>query len=396
MDHGWSLKALHRYLLMSATYQQASDPGTDPAVRAAFARNEAADSANQLWWRMNRKRADFEALRDSLLAASGSLDEAMGGQPVQVFEGVSAPRRTLYGFIDRQNLPGLLRAFDFASPDSTASMRYQTTVPQQALFLLNSPFMADRAREFVAQSAVASAPSRELKLERMHELAFQRPPTDQERVMARAFLDHPVITPITPPPAAFWSYGTGELQPDGHLRNWRPLARFVKDTWQHDTMIPDSRNRFTHLNARGGHPGPSPAESVVRRWTAPAKGSYSVTGSIDHPSESGDGIRALVISSRHGVLGDWTVLHRKETVSLNAIILEAGDTLDFVVSPGASDNSDSFTWAPAISETGSAGMRPAWDARRDFQGPVEQPVPLTPLEQYAQVLLSANEFVFVD
>jgi hypothetical protein len=103
-----------------------------------------------------------------------------------------------------------------------------------------------------------------------------------------------------------------------------------------------------------------------------------------------------VISSRQGVLGDWTVLHRKQAVSLSAIALEAGDTLDFVVSPGASDTSDSFTWAPSISEAGSSGMGPAWEARKDFQGPVENPVPLTPLEQYAQVLLSANEFVFVD
>ncbi len=188
MDHGWSLKALHRYLLLSATYQQASDPGSDPAVRAAFAKNETIDSSNQDLWRMNRKRADFEALRDSLLAASGSLDGTVGGQPVTVFEGAGVPRRTLYGFIDRQNLPGLLRAFDFASPDSTAPMRFQTTVPQQALFLLNSPFMAARAREFVSQPAVASAATPEEKLERMYQVAFQRRPADTERALGREFL----------------------------------------------------------------------------------------------------------------------------------------------------------------------------------------------------------------
>lgn len=195
MNHGWSLKALHRYLLLSATYQQASDPGTEDEARAQFSHNEGLDPANLLWWRMNRKRADFEALRDSLLAASGSLDGTVGGQPVSVFEGGGSPRRTLYGFIDRQNLPGLLRAFDFASPDSTAPMRYQTTVPQQALFLLNSPFMAARARDFVAQPSISSAATRDQKLERMHQIAFQRAPTAEELTLARSFLDHTAAAP---------------------------------------------------------------------------------------------------------------------------------------------------------------------------------------------------------
>jgi hypothetical protein len=200
MDHGWSLKALHRYLLLSATYQQASDPGASPSEQAAFEHNEAADPSNQNWWRMNRKRADFEALRDSLLAASGSLDGTIGGQPVTVFEGAGAPRRTLYGFIDRQNLPGLLRAFDFASPDTTAPMRYQTTVPQQALFLMNSPFMAARAHEFVIQPEIAAARTLDQKLERMHQIAFQRPPTAGELALAKTFLQRRADAPTSLPP----------------------------------------------------------------------------------------------------------------------------------------------------------------------------------------------------
>ena len=200
MDHGWSLKALHRYLLLSATYQQTSDPGASPADLATFERNETKDPSNQNWWRMNRKRADFEALRDSLLAAAGALDGTIGGQPVTVFEGAGAPRRTLYGFIDRQNLPGLLRAFDFASPDSTAPMRYQTTVPQQALFLMNSPFMAARAHEFVIQPAIATAPTLDQKLERMHQIAFQRPPTAGELTLARTFLQRHADAPTSLPP----------------------------------------------------------------------------------------------------------------------------------------------------------------------------------------------------
>ncbi len=99
-----------------------------------------ADPENRWLARMNRKRHDFETLRDSFLAVSGKLDPKLYGYPVDITSTPATGRRTIYGFIDRQNLPGLFRTFDFANPDATNPQRYLTTVPQQALFLLNSPF----------------------------------------------------------------------------------------------------------------------------------------------------------------------------------------------------------------------------------------------------------------
>src|SRR6185295_10597775 len=130
---GWSTKKLHRLILLSAAYRQSSDDV--PAARAV-------DSENRLLWRANRRRLDWEAMRDSFLAVSGRLDPQIGGRAVPF----AAPRRTVYGYIDRLNIPGMLRAFDFASVDAHSPQRHQTTVPQQALFLLNSPFMVDQAR----------------------------------------------------------------------------------------------------------------------------------------------------------------------------------------------------------------------------------------------------------
>ncbi|MFN0129200.1 MAG: DUF1549 and DUF1553 domain-containing protein [Verrucomicrobiales bacterium] len=151
MKNGWSTKKLIREIMLSSAWQQSSlvpDPPHGQA-EAAVARTSAdpmqVDPENTLLWKMNRRRRDFESFRDSLLTVSGRLDPKMGGRPVSL-DSAEANRRTIYGFIDRQNLPGLFRSFDFASPDQHAPKRFQTTVPQQALFALNNPFVITQAR----------------------------------------------------------------------------------------------------------------------------------------------------------------------------------------------------------------------------------------------------------
>src|SRR5262249_6148115 len=104
---GGSLKKLHRLILLSSAWQQRSEDV--PAARAK-------DPENRWLWRQTRRRLDWEALRDTLLAVSGQLDATVGGRAVDLFTPPFSGRRTLYGFVDRQNLPGVLRAFDFASP----------------------------------------------------------------------------------------------------------------------------------------------------------------------------------------------------------------------------------------------------------------------------------------
>src|SRR5262249_53490464 len=152
MDESWSLKKLHRQIMLSAVYQQASSsPSSSNAefgIRNAEFRNPKSeipnpkspslvDPENRLLWKMPRRRLDFEALRDSLLAVSGTLDDKIGGPSVNLLAGSN--RRSVYGFIDRLALPGLLRTFDFPSPDATSAQRDNTTVAPQALYLMNGP-----------------------------------------------------------------------------------------------------------------------------------------------------------------------------------------------------------------------------------------------------------------
>jgi hypothetical protein len=137
---------------------------------------------------MNRKRLEFEPLRDSLLTVSGHLDRRMFGQPVDIVKAPFPPRRSVYGFIDRQNLPGLFRAFDLASPDTSTPKRHSTTVPQQALFLMNGPFVIEQARAFAARADVVEQKSDRERIDRMHRIAYGRPAEEEEIELGSKFV----------------------------------------------------------------------------------------------------------------------------------------------------------------------------------------------------------------
>ena len=147
VSEGWSIKQLHRWMMLSSTYQQSSADRPDAVAR---------DPENRLLARMNRQRLDFESLRDAMLATAGRLDLALGGPPVDL-AAADCRRRTLYGLVDRQNLSSMLRPFDFASPDAHTPTRHVTTVPQQALFLLNSPLVLEQAAALAERTATAPA-----------------------------------------------------------------------------------------------------------------------------------------------------------------------------------------------------------------------------------------------
>jgi hypothetical protein len=204
-ESGWSLKAVHRAILLSSTYRQwssaergawsaeqnSSDSQLDrvsTAPRSALHDPHLVDPENRLLWRMNRKRLEFEPLRDSLLFVAGRLDTAMGGRPVNLVDAPFSRRRSVYGFIDRQDLPNLFRVFDFASPDQSAANRPQTTVPQQALFLMNSPFVSEQAQALAARSDVASAASDAEKAAALYRLVFGRAASAAETQVAIDFV----------------------------------------------------------------------------------------------------------------------------------------------------------------------------------------------------------------
>jgi hypothetical protein len=182
MADGWSLKRLHRAIFLSATYQQSSTASPEAL---------AADPDNRWLSHANRRRLALEPLRDSLLWAAGRLDPRMGGPGADLSAAPFPTRRTVYGFIDRQNLPGLYRTFDLASPDSSTPQRHATTVPQQSLFLLNSPFVVEQARALAARPEITSLPSDDERISWLYRRLYGREPDAEEVQLGRAFIAAP-------------------------------------------------------------------------------------------------------------------------------------------------------------------------------------------------------------
>jgi len=193
MEQGWSMKKLHKAIMLSRVYQESSR--TNPKYAQM-------DPENRLLWRANIRRLDFEALRDSLLVFSGKLDSTVGGKPVNLTEEPYSFRRSVYGYIDRGNLPELMQNFDFSDPDMPNSKRASTIVPQQALFLMNSSMAVDVARRIVARPEVAEAGDTVGQITGLYQVVFQRAPKPEEIKLAKEFVEIEAVNQPTVSPEA--------------------------------------------------------------------------------------------------------------------------------------------------------------------------------------------------
>ena len=170
---GWSTKKLIRSILLSSTYKQSS-------INLEVTDSQQTDPENRLLTRSNRKRLDFELLRDSILYVSGTIDTKMHGRPVDITSSNYSTRRSIYARIERQNLPPVFRTFDFASPDVHSPKRPETTVPQQALFILNSKLIQDQSTA-IAHSAQLSQLSADTdKITLLYQQILTRNPSNEE------------------------------------------------------------------------------------------------------------------------------------------------------------------------------------------------------------------------
>ncbi len=377
MESGWSVKKLHRLIVTSATYRQSSSVSA-----AAFNK----DPENRTWNRMNRRRLDFEEMRDSLVSASGHLDGKVGGKSVDLWDSPYTPRRAVYGFIERQNLPGIFRTFDLASPDSTNARRFQTTVPQQALFFMNSPFTVGEAESVALRSELVTASGDASRVRRLYRILLERMPDADELASGLAYLQRGAVEAPTSP----WQYGYGGF--DGsHVVGFTPLTAFVDQSYQVGKAFPDPTLGYLILKAQGGHPGHDGAHAVIRRWVAPAAAAVDIRGLLSHGQAEGDGVRARLVSSRAGLIGEWTAHKSEAATVVSGLSVVKGETLDFVVDPIGSDGYDAFGWSPSIR---SVDGKLAWEAGSGF-GPPAGPA-LSRLALYAQALMMTNEFMFVD
>ncbi len=179
MDNGWSFKKLHKLIMLSRVYQEST---------RTLPEYETIDPNNRMLWRANIRRLDFESTRDSLLVFSGKLDGTIGGKPINLTEEPYSYRRSVYGYIDRGNLPDIMSNFDFSDPDMPNSKRASTIVPQQALFLMNSAMSVDVARNVITRDEVANAPNNLSRVFAIYRVIFQRTPKPEEIQLALQFV----------------------------------------------------------------------------------------------------------------------------------------------------------------------------------------------------------------
>jgi hypothetical protein len=174
--NGWSLKWLHREIMLSASYRQSSHPRDE---------GEAADPTNKLLWRMNPRRLDVEAYRDSLLEVTESLDD----RPKPLSDDLDADenhRRTVYGRVSRGRLNSVLALYDFPDPTMTAPQRDLTTSPLQQLFVMNSPFIKQRAEDLV--KVVDKDADNAAKIRDMYRHVLDRDPSPNELDLAMSYI----------------------------------------------------------------------------------------------------------------------------------------------------------------------------------------------------------------
>ena len=200
--NGWSMKQLHKLILMSNTYRQSSD------FRAEAA---AIDSQDKYLWRYPRHRLEGEVIRDSMLAVSGELNPKMGGPGVfpPLPEGVNprggwkknespseANRRSVYIFVRRNTRYPMLESFDMPDTHESCARRNVTVTPTQSLALLNSNLTVDWARSFAARVLNDSGLPPEAQVDRAYKFAYGRTPNNEERRDAVEFLKHQQLTDL--------------------------------------------------------------------------------------------------------------------------------------------------------------------------------------------------------
>lgn len=195
----WSIKAMHSEILNSQTWQMGS------AMPATKAETDAAnvDPENILHWEYPRRRLEAEVIRDSLLEVSGRLDRQTGGAPLKLKTINLSPeilkqqqkhydesnRRSIYLPVLRTNVYDFLTLFDFANPDLPSGNRVTTTVPTQAMLMMNSSLVKDAAARLAGKVLDDLAlPSDSAKIRRIYQILYSRPPTESEESIAARFI----------------------------------------------------------------------------------------------------------------------------------------------------------------------------------------------------------------
>ncbi len=238
----------------------------------------------------------------------------------------------------------MLTAFDAPVMDLNCERRPSSTVASQSLMLMNSESVLQLARKLADR-------------------ARQAPVT-----VTGLTISADAAARLRDVSASPWSFGFGGVDDmTGRVSSFRPLNHWTGSQWQGGEKLPDAEHGWVLVHQNGGHPGGKPDQASIRRWTAATAGELSITGNLKHGSPSGDGVRGRIVSSRQGVIGEWTASNSGVETTASAIHVEAGDTLDFVADCRTNENADSYEWTVTLSRLGPVPR--SWSSTSGFHGP---------------------------
>ena len=390
----WRIKALHRLILLSRAYQQTSSI----TPQSAIPNPHSIDPENKLLWHMNRRRLEIEELRDSLLVASQKLDQEMFGLPVSAQAWPYTYRRTIYSFIDRALVPNDFRVFDFADPNAHATGRGLTTGPQQALMMLNNPFVIEQAKMVMLRPEISTLKNPRQRMMKLYQILYGRAPNVEEISLGMKFIvsDGENVRTGDGEKIKDWQYGEGEYdEKSDRAKSFKLLEFFINGMWRNSPMPGDPRETTASLTSKGGSLGDSKEHSAIRRWMAPFDGKISINGWLEHSFENAcrkcKGVQARIVSNVSGTTGKWEILQSKIETDLATIEVKRGDTLDFIAEAGKGTAGGEFKWNVTIRKIDA---QDEWNSIRDFRQPSAGS--LNVWDRYVQTLLATAEFLVLD
>ena len=387
---GGSIKELHRLLLTSKAFRLAA---------AGAAENDSIDQANTMFWKWNRRRLDFETMRDRVLATSGVLDtRGTGGRSVRLEEAGSDVRRSVYAFVDRYALPGTFVSFDLPHPDHHSAKRVETTVPQQALYFLNGRLVLRQAARLSSDAAFKGLPDDRTRIHWIYQKLFRRAPSDEEMQVAQDWIGSANPADYAPPLGGYWEvrHGPDEGKPSADLS---PFPIFADNVWKITPDPSTSPIRWLNAGARGGHA--SARHTMVMRWRSNGAGKVRMTGQLTRTQKGGN-ILAWRIDGKGATLAEAR-LSPDASVDIAGtwIDVKPGDTMDFVLRAPDGDACGNVNWTLRIEgrESESQPVGEVGDFTRQFptsNDPIPGAASADPWADLIQMLWASNEFHFID
>ena len=387
---GGSIKELHRVLLTSKAFRLAAEGAEG---------NDAIDQANTLFWKWNRRRLDFESMRDRVLATSGALDTRnTGGRSVRLEDPGSDPRRSVYAFVDRYALPGTFVSFDLPHPDHHSARRVETTVPQQALYFLNGPLVLRQAARLTGDPAFKGLPDDRARIHWIHRKLFRRAASDDELRLAQDWIGRVDPADYAPRPGGYWEvrHAPDEGKPSAEPS---PFPIFADKVWKISPDPSTSPIRWLKVGAGGGHA--SARHAMVLRWRSQGAGQVRMSGRLTRGQKGGD-VLAWRIDGKGAPLAEAR-LAPEASVDIAGpwIDVRPGDTMDFVLRAPDGDACGYVDWTLRIEgrESESGPVTEVGDFTRQFptsNDPVPGAAPADPWADLVQMLWASNEFHFID